>query len=62
MRLPPGVWQARRLDVMAMEDVALGAEAVGTCRIDAPASRAVLFVFRKILDATGAPPAAAPRS
>lgn len=48
-KLPAGVWKVRRYDVVAMEEVDLGAEAVGTVSFDAPASRAVLFHFKKVV-------------
>lgn len=45
--LPPGRWVVRRFDVIAKEAVVLAAAAQGRFRFDAPASRAVLFHFRR---------------
>ncbi len=46
-QLPAGEWTVRRHDIVAMESVTLSAAALGRYVFDAPASRAVLFHFRK---------------
>lgn len=45
--LPPGTWEVRRFDVLEMAEH-LSGDATGTFTFDAPASRAVLFHFKKI--------------
>ena len=45
--LPDGKWRVERLDAMAMKQDRLSADASGAFTFDAPASRAVLFVFTR---------------
>ena len=45
--LPPGTWEVRRFDVIAMKEEVLARDARGRFSFDAPASRAVLFHFKK---------------
>lgn len=46
--LPPGRWTVRRFDAIAKEAVVLATAAQGRFQFDAPASRAVLFHFRRL--------------
>ena len=46
-KLPPGTWEVRRFDVIAMRETVLAHEASGRLTFDAPASRAVLFHFKR---------------
>jgi hypothetical protein len=48
--LPPGTWTVTRHDVIAKESVMLSTSAAGRFTFDAPASRAVLFHFKKNAD------------
>jgi hypothetical protein len=50
-RLPRGGWRATCYDLMTMEEVSLGATVSGLVSFDVPASRAVLFHFKRILPA-----------
>ncbi len=54
--LPPGRWLVRRFDAIAMEAVVLAEAAEGRFRFDAPASRAVLFHFRRLSETAGVRP------
>jgi len=45
--LPPGTWEVRRFDVIAMDEAVVSRSARGRFPFAAPASRAVLFYFRK---------------
>jgi hypothetical protein len=45
--LPAGFWQIKRFDAIAMEEKTLADDAAGTFTFDAPASRAVLFHFKR---------------
>jgi len=49
--LPPGTWEVRRFDVIAMKEEVLSREARGRFAFAAPASRAVLFHFKKVGEA-----------
>jgi len=49
--LPPSEWIGQRHDIVAMESTILSRAASGRFVFDAPASRAVLFHFRKRADA-----------
>jgi len=46
--LPPGRWAVTRHDAVAMRSTVVNANARGTVTFDAPASRAVLFHFRRV--------------
>lgn len=46
--LPPGRWAVTRHDAVAMRTAVVNADARGTVTFDAPASRAVLFHFRRV--------------
>lgn len=46
--LPPGIWQVTSFDALAKEEKVLSKNVTGKFRFDAPASRAVLFHFKKI--------------
>jgi hypothetical protein len=45
--LPPGTWTVTRYDVIAKEAATVSTDAAGRFTFDAPASRAVLFHFKK---------------
>jgi len=49
VRLPPGVWRVKRFDAIARQEADLGELAGGGHKFDAPASRAVLLHFKKIV-------------
>jgi len=55
-QLPPGQWIVQRHDIVAMQSVTLGEAASGRFVFDVPASRAVLFHFRKPAGATPSSP------
>lgn len=46
--LPPGKWVVKRFDAIAKTEITLSAGANGAYRFDAPASRAVLFHFKRV--------------
>jgi hypothetical protein len=46
-RLPNGKWQVKRFDIIAKKQKLLSSDATGSFTFDAPASRAVLFHFKK---------------
>jgi len=46
--LPAGAWRVVRLDAVAMKEKVLAERAEGRFAFDAPASRAVLFSFRRV--------------
>ncbi|KPK48106.1 MAG: hypothetical protein AMK72_07500 [Planctomycetes bacterium SM23_25] len=50
--LPAGPWEVRRFDVIAMKEEVLARGARGRFTFAAPASRAVLFHFKKVGDAS----------
>lgn len=54
--LPPGAWTVKRFDIVAREETALASDASGRFVFDAPASRAVLFVFRRNTPPPAKPP------
>ena len=58
VKLPPGGWHVWQYDVIAKDEVRMGAEAVGFCTFDAPPSRAVLTFFKKVVPAGTAAPSA----
>jgi hypothetical protein len=45
--LPEGTWTVHRHDLIARQSETIATDAAGAFRFDAPASRAVLFHFRR---------------
>ncbi len=46
--LPPGTWEVKYFDAIEKEEKLLTSKASGVYKFDAPSSRAVLFLFKKI--------------